>query len=713
MSKKPETALSPLLVRQWHPTKNGDSLPSDFTAGSSKKMWWMDEFGHEWEAKISNRTNGSGCLACAGKQVLTNYNDLFSQRPVLATFWDYTLNNVTPDQVLAQSSKIFNWKCPAEGHTWSAAPARIHTETCPVCELRICIAGVNDLPTTHPILVGEWHPTKNEGKSPMQFTARSSANVWWLGPCGHEWENPISRRALKGKGCPICINSQVLESFNDLATTSPLIAAQWHPTKNGSFLPTQFTKGSNHVAWWLDEHSHEWDAPITERQKYGCPVCAGFIILVGFNDLASQSPIVASQWDYKKNGDITPQMVTAYTHAKHWWLCDKNHSWDATVGSRVRGAGCPYCSGAKILLDFNDLEHTHPILAREWHPTENNLTPREVGAGSGYKAKWTCEKHGVWKAAVKDRVYKGSGCPSCSRSISQPENDIKAFLQALGLAVEDRVTGILSKREEIDLYIPEQKFGIEFNGIRWHSDMFKKNKDGHLSKYLAAKAAGIQLVQIWEDDWKKRQPTILRALAHKLGVTERLVELYPELQVETNRVFARKTQVTELTSAEAKQFLEFNHIQGFASGSYYLGLQDDQQFTRAVLVLKKEAGTNGQTLNIVRYATSGTVVGGFTKLLKQAIKTYQPKDFITFADHCISNGGLYENNGFVADKELPPDYMYVVKGERKHKFGYRLKRFRDDPELLWDESMSERELAQLNNIPRIWDAGKTRYRYTV
>lgn len=112
----------------------------------------------------------------------------------------------------------------------------------------------------------------------------------------------------------------------------------------------------------------------------------------------------------------------------------------------------------------------------------------------------------------------------------------------------------------------------------------------------------------------------------------------------------------------------------------------------------------------IRYATAARVPGGgFTKLLAHAENVYAPSHFITFADHTISDGGLYENNGFIVDKELPPDYMYVVNKERKHKFGYRLKRFQNDPNLLWEEGLTERELAALNSLPRIWDAGKTRY----
>lgn len=166
----------------------------------------------------------------------------------------------------------------------------------------------------------------------------------------------------------------------------------------------------------------------------------------------------------------------------------------------------------------------------------------------------------------------------------------------------------------------------------------------------------------------------------------------------------------EMTKQEAEIFLNDNHVQGYASGSYYLGLKDkEDQSLVSVLVLKKEAGTEGEALNIIRYATSANVVGGFTKLLSFAEKTYKPKSFIASADHCVSDGGLYENNSFIVDKELRPDYMYFFNKERHHKFNYRLKRFRDDPSLLWDESLTERQLADLNGLDRVWDAGKTRY----
>lgn len=140
-----------------------------------------------------------------------------------------------------------------------------------------------------------------------------------------------------------------------------------------------------------------------------------------------------------------------------------------------------------------------------------------------------------------------------------------------------------------------------------------------------------------------------------------------------------------------------------------LGLTDKTTGKLIALLVLKQTQKNSGEYSLLRYATSVTVVGGFTKLLTHVERTYNPEKIITFSDHCVSDGGLYENNGFTAVKELRPDYMYVRNGVREHKFGYRLKRFRTDPELAYEEGLTERELAALNNLPRIWDAGKTKW----
>lgn len=61
--------LNPELAKEWHPTKNGELTPKDVTCGSNKKVWWMCKKGHEWEAKINNRSNGRNCPHCSGKKI--------------------------------------------------------------------------------------------------------------------------------------------------------------------------------------------------------------------------------------------------------------------------------------------------------------------------------------------------------------------------------------------------------------------------------------------------------------------------------------------------------------------------------------------------------------------------------------------------------------------------------------------------------------------
>ena len=56
--------LNPQLANEWDYEKNGELKPEDFTCGSDKKVWWKCEKGHEWQATINNRNNGTGCPIC-------------------------------------------------------------------------------------------------------------------------------------------------------------------------------------------------------------------------------------------------------------------------------------------------------------------------------------------------------------------------------------------------------------------------------------------------------------------------------------------------------------------------------------------------------------------------------------------------------------------------------------------------------------------------
>ena len=153
MSIKDSLAVkNPTLSKQWHPTKNGNLTPNDVTTGSSKKVWWRCEKGHEWEAKIANRTYlGRGCPFCSGRYSCDD-NSLQVLNPELSKQWHPTKNgNLTPDDVTTGSNKKVWWQCE-KGHEWEAAiKNRALGRGCPYCAgKKVC--NDNSLQTLNPEL---------------------------------------------------------------------------------------------------------------------------------------------------------------------------------------------------------------------------------------------------------------------------------------------------------------------------------------------------------------------------------------------------------------------------------------------------------------------------------------------------------------------------------------------------------------------------------
>ena len=263
----------------------------------------------------------------------------------------------------------------------------------------------------------EWHPTKNGSLLPSSIRPGSSKKVWWLGKCGHEWDAPPTSRTSKGSGCPICTGKRVVVGINDFATLNPELASEWHPTMNGSLKPNQVSAGSEKRVWWLGKCGHEWDVRIGDRVKYstGCPFCKGNLrVMPGINDLGTLQPALSNEWHPTKNGDLVPSAVREFSMKKIWWAGSCGHEWVDTPAHRSSGRNCPYCSGRKLLIGFNDIQTTDPSISADWHPTKNgNLKPTMVSRGSDKKVWWYSHGH-EWKSIVSSRTFSKQGCAVCS-----------------------------------------------------------------------------------------------------------------------------------------------------------------------------------------------------------------------------------------------------------------------------------------------------------
>lgn len=273
-------------------------------------------------------------------------------------------------------------------------------------------------------------------------------------------------------------------------------------------------------------------------------------------------------------------------------------------------------------------------------------------------------------------------------TFSSGQEEVSLFVESMGFEIERNNRTILGK--ELDIFIPSKMIAIEYCGVFWHSEKFLP-KDYHKKKMQLAASLGIRLITLFEDEWKHRNSQVRQKLAHILGRS--LMET----------VYARKTQITEITPAEAKHFMEEFHIQGFGGGFLHLGLSHNGSIV-AVMSIRK---SSGDEVILNRYATSKRVVGGFTKLLSYFRRQHPNIKIITFADLRWSQGDMYAEAGFSAEKILPPDYSYVIADKRFHKFNFRHKQLSGMKK--YDPHLSERENTQAMGIRRIYDCGKIRY----
>lgn len=291
-----------------------------------------------------------------------------------------------------------------------------------------------------------------------------------------------------------------------LAEVNPELAKQWHPVKNGDLTPHDVLPGSNKKVWWRCPvvNEHEWKTSVEHRngRGHGCPFCSGHKASKQ-NSLAAVYPKIAKEWHPSKNAKLTPDDVTAGSGRKVWWKCSQydEHEWEAMINNRTsKGSGCPICTNKKTVVS-NSLAVNNPELAKEWHPTKNgSLTPYDVTAGSNKKAWWKCPRGSdhEWETYISLR-NRGRGCPYCGSSTSGPELRIYTELKTIFESIENR---FICDGYEIDIYIPEIDFGIEYDGEYWHRS--KEQIDLEKNKFLENK---IFLLRIREKGLEKIQKT--------------------------------------------------------------------------------------------------------------------------------------------------------------------------------------------------------------
>lgn len=261
---------------------------------------------------------------------------------------------------------------------------------------------------------------------------------------------------------------------------------------------------------------------------------------------------------------------------------------------------------------------------------------------------------------------------------------------------------------EVDILLPDYNIALEYNGVLWHSfgttfpntaHREKDKKHYHLLKYNLCQQNNIQLITIFENEWKNNKDLVKSIILSKLGIT-------------SNRIYARKCEIRQIDSKVKSIFLNNNHIQGNCQSFLNIGLYYNDELVSLMTFSNRKMGKNNAT-NITELARfcnkkDTTVIGGFSKLLKCGMSLIK-RDIISYCDIRYSKGDIYLNNGFTLARQTPPNYFYIKRGQicgsrvkyQKHKLSKMIQ--------IFDNNLTERENMYNNKYRRIYDCGNYVY----
>lgn len=466
------------LMKEYNFEKNKNIDLNNITCGSEKKIWWKCDKGHEWESNIYNRAHGkNSCPFCTNRKVLAGFNDLDTTFPTISKQWNYLKNgDLKPTQVTYGSSKKVWWKCD-NGHEWiTSINNRTRGRNCPYCsqdtqtsfpeqaiyyyamkifkevfnrykdkyEIDVFIKDINTgIEYDGNYFHDNTNSKRNEKKKENYFKnkgitiyrikennkskLKENNNLYLY----YDYDNgknltEVIKKLFKNLNVDnldidverdyIDIQRQYISSIKEKSILSikPQLCKEWNYNKNKNITPDMISYSSAKKVWWTCSNCKK-DYMSSVYSRYNgtnCPYCTNRVLIIGVNDLATTNPNLAKEWNFNKN-ILKPVDVVAGGKNKVWWICSKcGYEWQAALFARNNGSGCPVCSNRILVSGKNDLATTNPELLKEWDYEKNNLLPSEVIAGSRDIIWWKCEKNHSYQKRLFDKK-NGGNCPYC------------------------------------------------------------------------------------------------------------------------------------------------------------------------------------------------------------------------------------------------------------------------------------------------------------
>ena len=376
----------------------------------------------------------------------------------------------------------------------------------------------------------------------------------------------------------------------------------------------------------------------------------------------------------------------------------KNGNWKPIIN--------PYTPETRVKISKQSKKHAKIKSEKSYNTLYNFITDEgytiiDMDADSKGYITFICNcgsdiEHTVTRQLFHDSKYKPyeGWCRFCDYGArSRGEKEITEFINSLDVETISNYRGAIYPHE-LDIYIPEHKIAIEFNGLYWHSELVGKDKHYHNKKRDLCDKNGIRLIQVFEDEWNVKPDIVKSIITNALNIVE-------------IRLFARKCIIKEIDVSTARSFIDTYHISGYHACSIKYGLYYDDELVSVMTFSKNNHSRKGKGWEIDRYCSKSglQVVGGASKLFKHFIRKVQPSSVVSYADLRYGNGGVYEKIGFKFEKDTAPNYWYFKDHlQRHHRFTLRKGAVDGD-----DTNKTEWENRIEQGWNRIWDCGSRKY----
>ena len=484
------------------------------------------------------------------------------------------------------------------------------------------------------------------------------------------------------QGCKACgIISRVKKESNN--TKIFIVKANEVHNNKYDYSLVEYINNKTKVKIICQEHGVFEQTPSNHLSGKGCKYCGGTTGLDTKLFIVKANEVHDSKYDYSLTKYINNSIKIKI-------ICPEHGIFEQIPNNHIsKKQGCPKC--------LNIINDTQSFIkkAKEIHGDKYDYS-NVIYTSQFNIIKVICPTHGL-TFQTPNYHLRGYGCKKCSNSNSKLEIELRDFIESLNINVEYNTRDII-KPQEIDIYIPHKKIGIEFNGLYWHSELFV-DKKYHLNKTKLCNDNGIRLIHIFEDEWIFKKEIVKSRLKNILGLSE-------------NKIYARKCKIKFVDSKTKEEFLNTNHIQGNLGTNINLGLYYGEELVSLMTfknprnILKNKSVNGYYELTRFINKLDTTVVGGAGRLLKFFIKTYQPNKIISYADLRWSDGCLYEVLGFSYVHSIEPNFTYINGKNRVNQIKYQKHKLIKEG---FDSTKTEHEIMLDRGMYRIYDCGNNLY----